>query len=281
MNRPSPLPLSSVSLEKLSRVKALFFDIDDTFSGGEVRGAQLHETRILPEAYDALWQLYRSGIFVVPVTGRPAGWCDFIARMWPVSAVVGENGAFYSYLDYEKKPSRLIKKYLESKDVREKNARSLKKLHRAVQKKFPGAQVASDQQFREFDLAIDYCEDVRQWPETKVTELLEFCRAQGAIAKLSSIHVNTWFGRYDKLKCVRRVLSKHFNLVSDGQLNDVVYIGDSPNDEPFFENFAFSVGVANVRRFLGKMEYAPAYITKGSGGVGFAELAQRLLEAKR
>ena len=30
-----------------------------------------------------------------PVTGRPAGWCDHIARMWPVDAVVGENGAFY------------------------------------------------------------------------------------------------------------------------------------------------------------------------------------------
>jgi len=25
----------------------------------------------------------------------PAGWCDLIARFWPVDAVVGENGALY------------------------------------------------------------------------------------------------------------------------------------------------------------------------------------------
>ena len=32
------------------------------------------------------------GKLVIPITGRPAGWCDHIARMWPVDAVVGENG---------------------------------------------------------------------------------------------------------------------------------------------------------------------------------------------
>ena len=32
-------------------------------------------------------------------TGLLAGWCDHIARMWPVDGVVGENGALYFWYD--------------------------------------------------------------------------------------------------------------------------------------------------------------------------------------
>jgi hypothetical protein len=44
---------------------------------------------------------------VVPVTGRPAGWCEMIARMWPVLGVVGENGALY-FQYKNKKMHRLL-----------------------------------------------------------------------------------------------------------------------------------------------------------------------------
>src|SRR3989475_11674403 len=69
-------------------VKALLFDIDDTLTT---------EGKLTAQAYDALERLRRAGKITVPVTGRPAGWCDHIARMWPVDAVVGENGAFYFF----------------------------------------------------------------------------------------------------------------------------------------------------------------------------------------
>ena len=68
------------------RVRGLLCDIDDTLSTAG---------RLSAEAYGALERLKEAGLLVVPVTGRPAGWCDHIARMWPVDAVVGENGAFY------------------------------------------------------------------------------------------------------------------------------------------------------------------------------------------
>ncbi|MBI3555770.1 MAG: HAD family phosphatase [Deltaproteobacteria bacterium] len=263
-------PIAAISAAELAAVQAVFFDIDDTFSGG---GGQ---HRITAQAYDALWKLSKAGIKVVPVTGRPAGWCDMITRMWPVTAVVGENGAFYSYLDHAKKPAKLVKKYLETPRVRASNALKLRKLHTAVLKAFPGAKTPSDQHYREFDLAIDYCEEVARWPDARVQKLMQFCEARGAIAKLSSIHVNTWFGRYDKLTCVRRILSQLFQI----DFQNVVYIGDSPNDEPFFERLPFSVGVANVRGFLGKMKYAPAYITEAEAGFGFAEFAERLLRSR-
>lgn len=273
MANKSPKSLSAITHAELSRVKIVFFDIDDTFSGNGHR----EEPRILSEAYSALWRLSRAGIKVVPVTGRPAGWCDMIARMWPVTAIVGENGGFYCYMDHEKKPPRLTKKYLESAAVRARNAKKLKALHKAILKKFPGAKTPSDQLFREFDLAIDYCEDVKRWPEKKVQKLLEFCRSRGAIAKLSSIHVNTWFGKYDKLTCVRRVLTDYFHTDISADFSNVVYIGDSPNDEPFFERLPFTVGVANVREFLDKMEHGPTYVTEAGGGLGFAEFADKLL----
>lgn len=270
MAKREPRPLTEFSREALARVEAVFFDIDDTFSGG---GGQ---HRITAEAYDALWRIYEAGIVVVPVTGRPAGWCDMITRMWPVTAVVGENGAFFSYIDTSKKPHKFAKKYLESPQVRKNNALKLKRLHAAVLKKFPGAKTPSDQGFREFDLAIDYCEDVARWKDSRVKALIEFCHSKGAIAKLSSIHVNTWFGKYDKLTCVRRMLSQHFQMKSE----NVVYIGDSPNDEPFFEGLPLTVGVANVRAFLSKMESAPAFITEEEGGLGFAQFADQLLLAR-
>ena len=51
---------------------AVFTDIDDTLTThGQLPAA----------AYDALERLAAAGISVVPITGRPAGWCDMIARL--------------------------------------------------------------------------------------------------------------------------------------------------------------------------------------------------------
>jgi len=69
-----------------SGVGAVLLDIDDTLTT---------DGKLTAGAYTALERLHRARIRVVPVTGRPAGWCDHIARMWPIDAVVGENGAFY------------------------------------------------------------------------------------------------------------------------------------------------------------------------------------------
>src|SRR2546427_7636357 len=79
-------------------VKALLFDIDDTLTT---------EGKLTAQAYDALERLRRAGKITVPVTGRPAGWCDHIARMWPGDAVVGGNGAFYFFYSRGRPPKGL------------------------------------------------------------------------------------------------------------------------------------------------------------------------------
>jgi HAD superfamily hydrolase (TIGR01484 family) len=249
---------------ELAGIKGVCFDIDDTFSS---------HGKITDIAFDALWALKRAGFALIPVTGRPAGWCDLIARFWPVDGVVGENGAFTFYMGEGKR-----KRIDTLPDAEARLAKSkLQALRVAISAKIPHAQFASDQDYREYDLAIDFCEDVPAWKESEVDALVKFCEAQGAIAKISSIHVNTWFGPYTKIEGIRHFLKTAGAELKLPDFHEFVYAGDSPNDEPMFQAFALSVGVANVKPYLPKLKHPPKYITPSESGAGFAELAKLLL----
>lgn len=254
-------PWKDAESEKLKKIRGICFDIDDTFSTSG---------KILPEAYQALWNLKDKGFPLVPITGRPAGWCDHIARFWPVDAVVGENGAFVFFMENQKL-SRLDTPMNFSLD---ESKEKLKNLSQKIKEAFPKAHFASDQAYREFDLAIDFCEDVPPWEDQEVNRLIEFCRSQGAHVKKSSIHVNAWFGDYDKFSGFKNWLKKKNPL----SLEKWVFVGDSPNDEPLFEAFSMSVGVANLKPFLSEMKFSPSWMTEKKSGEGFCELANRLLK---
>jgi HAD superfamily hydrolase (TIGR01484 family) len=256
-------PLSELARHR-SKIKGVCFDIDDTFSS---------HGKITDEAFHALWELKRAGFTLIPVTGRPAGWCDLIARFWPVDGVVGENGAFSFYMKGKKRARMDTLSEADAKLAKSK----LTNLKQAILQKYPHAEFASDQDYREYDLAIDFCEDVAPWKEEDVDALVKFCESQGAIAKISSIHVNTWFGRYTKIEGIRHFLKTAGTALSLPTFDEFVYAGDSPNDEPMFQAFPLSVGVANVRPYLPKMKSPPAYVTPSEAGSGFAELAKLLL----
>jgi HAD superfamily hydrolase (TIGR01484 family) len=218
-------------------------------------------------------------MLVVPITGRPAGWCDHIARMWPVDAVVGENGAFY--FCYERAARRLLKRFRDDDATRAANRARLAAVRDRVLADVPGAVLASDQLYREADLAIDYCEDVPRLDDAAVDRIVAIMRGAGMTAKVSSIHVNGWFGDYDKLGMTRTLMRERFGVDLDADRDRYVFVGDSPNDTPMFGYFPLSIGVANVRRFAARLEHAPAYVTAADAGAGFAELAARLLAARR
>ena len=242
-------------------VRALLVDIDDTITTAG---------KLTSQAYAALERLHGAGLRVIPVTGRPAGWCDHIARMWPVDAVVGENGAFYFF--YE--GSRLHKRFQDDEKTRTQKRARLNTLAAQVLAAVPGCALASDQSYRETDLAIDYCEDVPPLPLAAAERIAELMRAAGLTAKVSSIHVNGWFGDYDKLSGTRRLFAERYGLDLDGAKSEVVFAGDSPNDAAMFDYFPKSVGVANVRRFAG---VSPQYVTGAESGAGLAELVAHLL----
>ena len=184
-------------------VRGVFVDIDDTLT---TRG------RLTARAYAALEALKQSGKLVIPVTGRPAGWCDHIARMWPVSAVVGENGAFYFHYDRS-----------QAHDVP-----PLARLGRRARGQTPPARAHWP------SISCVTC-PARAWRRTSTTErptwpstFAKMCggfarrtssvswrcsSTAGATAKVSSIHVNGWFGSYDKLS-MTRTLDAARSLVS-------------------------------------------------------------------
>jgi hydroxymethylpyrimidine pyrophosphatase-like HAD family hydrolase len=195
--------------------------------------------------------------------------------MWPVDAVVGENGAFYFHVS----GGKLHKTFRDSDAVRTANRSRLQAIGARILAQVPGCAIASDQPYRETDLAIDYCEDVPPLPLEQAQRIAALMREAGLTAKVSSIHVNGWFGDYDKLAMTRRLFAERFSMDLDAVNAQLAFAGDSPNDAPMFAYFENSVGVANVARFAGRLEAEPKYVTRGCAGSGFAELAAHLLGA--
>lgn len=280
--------VSLLQTEGARGVKVVLTDIDDTLT---VNG------KLVREAYDALWDLRAAGIAVVPVTGRPAGWCDAIVRQWPVDAVIGENGAFVFFerdgvlaarfhpnaladkardpdkTDPHARPPSTFPSHDQIEAIRER----LIPARDAVLARIPGSRVAKDQPYRIFDLAIDFREEPPDLGFDVAEQIRVELASHGMVAKVSSIHVNAWYGKYDKLDMSRRVVRDLFNCTAP---EHVVFVGDSPNDAPMFGGFPLSVGVANVRRFEDRIEHLPRYVTQSEGGAGFAEVARVLLDAR-
>ncbi|MFP4565690.1 MAG: HAD-IIB family hydrolase [Spirochaetaceae bacterium] len=259
-------PISAIAPELCRRLRYLFSDIDDTMT----------DEGLLPaSSLEAMWRLHEAGVKVVPVTGRPAGWCDHIARMWPVDAVVGENGAFY--FSYDRAERRMHRVYVLPEEDRLAGLARLEEARRRVLEEVPEAAIAADQPFRLYDLAVDFAEDVGPLADAQIDRICAVLEEVGLNYKISSIHVNAWAGDYDKVGCMRLLLERDA-AVSVAQAHaESVFIGDSPNDEPAFAAFSSSIGVANVRDFAPRLTTPPAYVTEARGARGFAEAVDTIL----
>lgn len=255
--------MKSVSDFKNSSVRILLTDIDGTLT---------EHGRLPPHSYNSLSELNAAGIQVIPVTGRPAGWCEMIARLWPVHGVVGENGAFY--FRYDKTMKRV---FVRDEERRKADQQKLQIIKNQILTEVKGAGIASDQFCRLFDLAIDFCEDVPPLSQEKIDRIVEIFQSHGATAKVSNIHVNGWFGEHDKVSTCKLYLKNEFGL-SEQQMKDVcAFAGDSPNDEPMFEFLPHSFAVANIREFWSRLKHHPQYVASADEGLGFTEIAERLL----
>jgi len=264
------LPLSHLSARRASGFRYILSDIDDTLT---------EEGRLAAATYRQLEKLRARGRKVILVTGRPAGWCDLIARFWPVDAVVGENGAFFFLYDHKKR--KMVRRFRRSSTQRDLDVARLMKMFAKLRKEFPGIELAADQAFRISDIAIDVCEDRKPLPRETVTRLIARLEAMGATVKLSSIHINAWIGDFDKLGMIRDLLRGVYRLSDADMQRACVYLGDSPNDEPMFAHFENSIGVANIRAFASRMTSLPRYVTRLPGGRGFTEFARLALRTDK
>src|SRR5215470_4476000 len=201
-------------------VRAVFTDMDGTLtSAGRVRAS----------TYRALADLDAAGVPVVVVTGRPAGWAEAIARLWPVRAVVAENGGVLFIPGPDGSWRKLY-------SVRTANLPAIRQrmraAARAVARAIPGARLAADTVYTEVNLAIDWNEDVHL-DEEDAKRIERILRRRGFNAVRSSVHVNYWPGRFDKLTACRRVVRAALGG-DPGRLMPYLYVGDALNDEPMF-----------------------------------------------
>ena len=258
-------PVRELAGKSVNQVRYVCTDIDDTLT---------RDGKLSANAYQALWDLHDAGIGVIPVTGRPAGWCDLITRQWPVEAVVGENGAFAFFME-----DGILQQMYHPSIAPDEVIKRLAEVRDRVLKGVPGTRIAKDQFSRMFDLAIDFREEPPDLGFDAAEKIAALCRDMGATAKISSIHVNTWFGNYSKVDMIEHYFASKRGIDRETQKSVVVYCGDSPNDAPMFERFPLSCGVANLLPLLDLMEHRPAYITEKAYGEGFVELVTTLLPA--
>lgn len=257
-------PIGEMDAGCASAIQYVLCDIDDTIT---TKG------KLPAEAYSAMWKLHDRGLSVIPVTGRPAGWCDLIVREWPVRAVVGENGAFV----YSMENGR-VRTFIHPSVSDTGTRLRLDAVREACLEGVPGCRVAHDQFARRYDLAIDFNEDPPYLGLAAAEKIRNICETMGARAKISSIHVNAWFGDYDKRTMTELFMGK---ILRETDLTEkCLFFGDSPNDEPMFARFPKSCAVANIRPFVPVIRHLPAYVTAREGGQGFAEAVDHILSVR-
>lgn len=264
-----PLPLAAWPQEARAALRGVLTDIDDTLT---------HEGAIEPVALAALEALHESGIPVIAITGRPAGWSEPFARAWPLAALVAENGG----VAFVRGPAGLRTAFVQDAATRAANSRRLAAVLARIESEVPGARRARDSAGRLTDIAIDHAE-FASLPAAAIARVVALMRAEGLNATVSSIHVNGWFGSHDKWSGACWMLHELFGADLDrdaAERGRWAYVGDSTNDQVVFERLPHSVGVANLRRFAAELQAWPAWITEAERGLGFAEVAAAVLGAR-
>ena len=261
------LPLHAWPIEARAQLVGVFTDIDDTLTT---------EGAVTPDALEAMSALRAAGLCLVAVTGRPVGWSEPFASVWPVDAIVAENGAVALV---RTAAGRIEKRYQQDAATRARNFVRMQSVLGRIEREIPGALRAADSAGRECDIAIDHSEFTRL-DDATIAQVAGLMRSEGMHATVSSIHINGWYGGHNKLEGARWIVRELWARPLDDEMQRWAYVGDSTNDALMFEHFAHSVGVANVRRFETALPHLPRYVAPSERGAGFAEVAAAILQAR-
>ena len=256
--------IDELSAESARAIEGVVFDVDDTLT----REGVLEE-----EAYAALFRLREAGLRRIAVTGRPLGWMEPLALMWPIDLAVGENGAGWIWRE-----GRVARRGLFAPEG--EGAQVLAEVRARVRAALPELQEAGDQALRRCDLAYDIGETARV-PSARVAQLVEIIEACGARAVVSTVHAHAMPGGWDKAQGTARAASEVLGI-GEGRLKErYLFVGDSGNDAAAFAFFAHTAGVANVRDHLHAISVPPRWVARAPRGQGFAEIVAVLLGRRR
>ncbi len=258
-----PNPLSHIPRETLAALEGVISDIDDTVT---------RDGRMEAEAFDAMHQLAAAGLKLIAVTGRPLGWSDVAAHLWPVDLAVGENGAGWAWMTGR----TLGHGYYQEAGERAASQELLSGVRARVADQMPSIKTAGDQYLRRCDLAYDVGETV-SLAQDDIDRLLHLIEETGARSTVSSVHAHAVPGDWNKALGVVRAARAVLDADLDSERDRWLFIGDSGNDAAAFAHFPVSVGVRNVEQHLGRLSSPPTYITQADRGRGFQEMAMAVL----
>lgn len=252
-------PLSEISSTCLSNIRLVATDMDGTLTK---RG------KFTATLLQALEDLAASGIQVLIVTGRSAGWVSGLSSLMPIAGAMAENGGLF-FPSGNQKPVTLTP----IPDLAE-HRQNLAMAFKQLQTKFPQIQESADNRFR----ITDWTFDVAALSSSELQTLDNLCQQMGWGFTYSNVQCHIKPQGQDKAVGLLQVLREYSSKYSSEQ---IITVGDSPNDESLFNQsyFPVSVGVANVLEYVNKLQYQPAYVTTSAEGEGFCELSSYLLKS--
>ncbi|MEN0613724.1 HAD-IIB family hydrolase [Klebsiella indica] len=256
--------ICSTDFTHFKHVRFVLTDLDDTLT---------YRGRLSAETYTALERLQKAGVKVIPVTAAPAGWCDQMARMWPVDGVIGENGGIFFR---RKNDGHGIEHFFwHDKEKHSEVAERLKLIGEQIKREIVAARFADDQPFRMTSIAFSKPQEDRL-----CSLILDALVQAGAATTVNNLWILGWLGKYDKLSMARRILRDFYALDIDFDRSAILYSGDSTNDAPMFSFFEHTVGVSTVTDYLDQIPQPPQWITCGPGGAGFVEIADAIIASR-
>lgn len=266
----SPPRFDACPLAERRAATRLFFDVDDTVTW---RGA-------LPEeSARALYAAARAGLSLVAVTGRSFAWAELLLRLFPLDAAIAETGALCLVKEDGGRVTVLHAE--EDAATRAHNDEKKRVAAARVLAEVPTARLALDNFGRVYDVAFDLVEDGPPVPDADAQRIRAILQGEGLTTARSSVHVNAWFGAFDKATMVDRYLRERCGTSLHAAAPTLCYVGDSLNDGPLFAAAALSVGVGNVRPHLpalAALGQAPRFFVDEPGGHGFARVVAALRE---
>ena len=241
-------------------IKLIASDMDGTLTQTERFNSQLFAT---------LTKLAAVGVDVLITTGRSAGWVQAIATYLPVVGAIAENGGLLYW------QGSVVPQLMTEIDI-DRHRLQLSRVFGLLQSKFPQLKESQDNRFR----LTDWTFDVEGLSQDCLEQIEYMCQSEGFGFTYSTIQCHIKSLHQDKAFGLSKVIPQYFPKL---QIEEILTVGDSPNDESMFnqEQFPLSVGVANVLKYRDRLKYLPTYITSKYEGEGFCELAELIINHRQ
>lgn len=253
--------LSSPAFAKVrSHLRLVATDVDGTLT---------QNGQLTPLLLQGLQDLQTAGLTVLLVTGRSAGWVSALVEYLPVAGAIAENGGLFFA---KANPTPMLLSEIPNLAG---HRQALADLFAQLQARWPQLQVSTDNPYR----LSDWTFDVAGLSPTDLADLAAAASTAGWGFTYSTVQCHLKPQQQSKAAALQQVLFQHF---PDVALDQVLTVGDSPNDESLFDPalFPHSVGVANIQHYWSQLSHQPVYVTQAAEAQGFLELSRVLTEAR-